>query len=80
MVGQTNNDSTVIGRYYLESVKIHGGIRGDMGTENSFIAEIHNLFFLKITHLNVIDYNSTLELNHGGVFWEWNVVKLGLKN
>ena len=39
-----------------------------MGTENSFIAALHNLFFLEITQLNVIDYNSTLELNHGGVF------------
>ena len=47
-VGQTNNDPTVIGRYYLDAVKIHGGyplfMRGDMGTENSFIAALQNLF------------------------------------
>lgn len=37
MVGRSNNDPKVIGRYYLDAVTNHGGfpvfMRGDMGTE-----------------------------------------------
>lgn len=48
MVGRSNNDPKVIGRYYLDAVTNHGGfpvfMRGDMGTENSLIAAKQNLF------------------------------------
>lgn len=48
MVGRSNNDPKVIGRYYLDAVTNHGGfpvfMRGDMGTENSLIAAMQNLF------------------------------------
>jgi hypothetical protein len=53
-VGRTNNDPKVIGRYYLDAVNVHGGsplfMRGDMGTENVFIAALQNLFSGNNTH------------------------------
>lgn len=46
MVGRSNNDPKVKGRY-LDAVTKHGGylvfMRGDMGTENSLIAAMHIL-------------------------------------